>query len=173
MSDILGKKIHNTVEAIKENKAPSNVTFTAKSHLVDKLLTNVTVRKFNFNVDEPKELGGTDIAPNPVELVLASLATCQEIAYAAFAAYLGIKLEEVNVKVNGGLDLRGFFAIDENVVPGFQSIEYETEIKSVEPKEKIEQLVALVESHCPVLDTLQRPIKINGKVNIKKSAAAA
>ena len=173
MSDILGKKIRETVEAIKENRAPANITFSAKSHLVDKLLTNVTVRKFNFNSDEPKELGGTDIAPNPVEFVLASLAACQEIALSAFAAYLGLKLESVNIKVNGSLDLRGFFAIDDGVAPGFESIEYETEIISNEPKEKIEQLVAIVESHCPVLDTLQRPVKITGRVNIKQSAAAA
>jgi OsmC-like protein len=52
-------------------------------------------------------LGGTDAGPNPVELVLAALATCQEITYRAYATALGIPLESVSVRLEGLLDLIG------------------------------------------------------------------
>ncbi len=173
MSNTLANKINSLAENIKGNPDNSIATFSIKSHLVDNLLTNVTVRKFNFNVDEPKELGGSDIAPNPVELVLAALATCQEITIAAFASQLNIKVDEVKVNVKGNLDLRGFLGIDDSVNPGYQQIEYETIIHSPEPEDKIQQLLKLVETHCPVLDTLKRPINVTGKLSFKQTTAAA
>ena len=43
-------------------------------------------------VDEPRDIGGSDEAINPVELVLVALGTCQEIMYAAYAAVMGIQV---------------------------------------------------------------------------------
>ena len=43
-----------------------------------------------FKVDEPEALGGTDLAANPVQLILASLGACQAITYQVWAAKLGI-----------------------------------------------------------------------------------
>jgi len=108
-----------------------------------------------------------------VELVLAALASCQEIAFSAFAAHLGIKLDQVKVNVKGNLDLHGFLALKDSVYPGFKNIEYETVINSNEPEGKIKNLIEIVEKHCPVLDTLVRPVSVTGKVEIKKSVAAA
>lgn len=76
-----------------------------------------------MTVDEPPTLGGSDAGPNPVELVLAALATCQEITYRAYATALGVPLESVSVKLDGVLDLRGFFAVDERVRPGFTGVQ--------------------------------------------------
>lgn len=173
MNKVLANKINGLAEAINKDAENGKVTFSARSHLVDNVLANVSIRKFNFNVDEPKELGGTNIAPNPVELVLAALASCQEIAFAAFAAHLGLELEQVKVNVKGNLDLRGFLALDDSVFPGFQNIEYETTISSNEPEEKIKELIEIVQKHCPVLDTLVRPVSVTGKVEIKQSTVAA
>ncbi|MGN6607129.1 MAG: OsmC family protein [Jatrophihabitans sp.] len=36
----------------------------------------VTVRGHTFEVDQPREEGGTDVGPTPVELFAASLASC-------------------------------------------------------------------------------------------------
>ena len=77
------------------------------------------IRQFSLTVDEPPALGGSDAGPNPVELVLAGLATCQEITYRAYATALGVPLDSVSVKLEGVLDLRGFFAVDERSACGF------------------------------------------------------
>jgi hypothetical protein len=71
------------------------------------LLANPDHAIATFSVDSRQ----TDTGPNPVEAVLAALATCQEITYRAYATTLGIPLESVSVTLEGSLDLRGFFAV--------------------------------------------------------------
>jgi len=114
-------------------------------------------------VHEPPLLGGTDQAPNPVELVLAALGTCQEIVYAAYAAVLGIELDGVEITVSGPLDLRGLFGI--TATPsGFQHVEMQTRIRSREAPEAIQRLVNTGQAHCPVLDIIQRPLEVRNQV---------
>ncbi len=173
MSNKLKETLANKIDQLKQNPESGKLSFKTRTHLVNGVLTNASIRKFNLNVDEPHELGGSDIAPNPVELVLAALGTCQEIVYSAYAEVLGFKLDAVNIDVKGNLDLNGLFGTVEKTVPGFEEIEYETEIISNESEENIRQLITLVESHCPVLDTLTRPIPVSGKVKIRQSKAAA
>lgn len=164
--------IQQTIGGIQQDPANAHVTFGVKTAWVNGVLTKVRARQFNFTVDEPESLGGTDLAPNPVEYLLASLGTCQEILYAAFAAVQGIPLTAVKVEVKGGIDLHGMFALKEGVPAGFREIEYHTVIESPAPKEVIEALVAAVESHCPVLDTLVNPVKVTGKVEIRQTELA-
>ncbi len=108
-----------------------------------------TVRKYDsILVDEPPLLSDTDRAPNPVQLLLVALGTCQEIMYAAYAVGMGIRLEDVQVMLKGQLDLRGLFGLDPTVPVGYSRIEYETRLHSPEPEERLRQLQEVVEIHC-------------------------
>jgi Predicted redox protein, regulator of disulfide bond formation len=89
---------------LRDNPEHANATFAADSRQVDGLRSETKIRQFSLTIDEPPNLGGTDTGPNPVELVLAALATCQEITYRAYATALGIPLESVSVKLEGALD---------------------------------------------------------------------
>src|SRR6202161_3556742 len=97
--------------------------FSADSRQVEGLRSETKIRQFSVTVDEPPSLGGTDTGPNPVELVLAALATCQEITYPVHATAPWMPLDSVSVKLDGVLDLRGFFAVDERVRPGFTGVQ--------------------------------------------------
>ena len=97
-------------------------TFRVESQQSSGLRSDVRIRQFEIGVDEPPTLGGADTAPNPVEYALLALATCQEITYRLHADHLGIPLEKVAVTLEGDIDLRGFFAVDEAVRPGFRAI---------------------------------------------------
>lgn len=168
------KALQQTIEAITKNPKCSKAVFRASTELVEDVRCSVAVREFEpMTVDEPAELGGTNQAANPVELVLGALGTCQEIMYAAYASVMGIKLDSVKVDVKGYLDLKGLFAMDETVPAGFTKICYETTLESPADKETLEKLVAVVESHCPVLDTLKRPVEVAGSVSINGSVPAA
>jgi uncharacterized OsmC-like protein len=143
-----------TQEALRTEPGQALATFTAESRQAEGLRSEVQTRQFSLTVDEPEALGGTDQGPNPVELVLAALASCQEITYRLYADGLGIPLDSVSVKVSGDIDLRGFFAVDEAVRPGFQAIRAEVTLDSPASEAELDRLKATVDRFCPVLDIL-------------------
>ena len=107
---------------LRANADHAVAKFSADLRQVEGLRSETKIRQFSLTVDEPPALGGTDAGPNPVELVLAALATCQEITYRAYATALGIPLESVSVKLEGSLDLRGFFGVKDDVRAGYSEI---------------------------------------------------
>ena len=130
---------------------------------------------FTVQLDEPKELGGADTGPNPVEAVLAALGSCQAIVYRAYANALGLEIDRVEVDARGHLDVRGFL----NLAPvpaGFERVTFTTRVVSPEPAEKIAALEKLVAERCPVLDILRTAIPVTGElehVTPKEGRAAA
>jgi uncharacterized OsmC-like protein len=163
----LKEALSKTVAGIQQNPIMSRVVFEAETALLEGVRCTGKVRNFApIIVDEPPELGGQDKGANPVELLLVALGSCQEIMYAAMASMMGIKLDEVKVNLKGSLDLKGLFGMDPAIPPGYQKITYETILKSSAPEEELRKLIDAVETHCPVLDTLVRPIEVTGKVTI-------
>lgn len=172
--EALKEALSKTVKGIQDNPVMSRVVFEAQTALVEGVRCTGNVRNFPpIAVDEPPELGGQDKGMNPVELLLVALGACQEIMYAAMASMMGIKLDEVKVNLKGSLDLKGLFGMDASIPPGYQKITYETILRSSAPEEELHKLIEAVESHCPVLDTLIRPIEVTGKVTINNVAVAA
>lgn len=168
MTDAIKDAIEHLTETIRKTPQFSSSVFRASSYsdTVD-FTTRSEIRGFSVPMDEPRELGGNDTAPNPVEMLLAALGSCQEIVYRAFAAVLGIEILRIEVHAKGYLDLRGFLNLAE-VPAGFTGVTYTTRIVSTEPTERIRQLTELVERHCPVYDTLRRPIEVKGKVEVAR-----
>lgn len=174
MSDSIKSSVENLIEAVKNNPKLANSVFRASTYSDQANFTvRSDIRGFTVPIDEPRELGGNDTAPNPVELLLAALGGCQEIVYRAFAAVMGIEIERIEVHAKGHLDLHGFLGLSESVPPGFNAISFTTRIVSSASPESIKQLAALVEKHCPVQDTLVRSIPVSGKVELQRPDAAA
>jgi uncharacterized OsmC-like protein len=169
MSEQLSKAIEALTTHLKNNPNAANAVFRARTVSATDGFTNETnIRSFSLVLDEPKELGGADHGPNPVEAVLAALGSCQVIVYRAYAAALGLKLDRVEVETKGQLDLRGFLNLGP-VGAGFTNVEFTARVESPEPVEKIRELARLVEEHCPVLDTLKRPVEVTGRIEITSS----
>lgn len=108
MSEHLQSLFLSSQNFFRANPAKAMATFSVTSSGDGALHRQVKIREFVVDIDEPQNLGGTNTGPNPVEIALASLATCQEISYHLHAAALGIPLKEVSVTLEGTLDLRGF-----------------------------------------------------------------
>ena len=140
---------------------------------MENLRSEAQLRQFSLTVDEPPSLGGSDAGPNPVELVLAALATCQEITYRAYATALGVPLESVSVKLEGVLDLRGFFAVDDRVRSGFTGVQGTVTLKSLATQEELAKLKAVVDAHCPVLDILRAPVPVKLELTLAPVPVAA
>ena len=171
MSNNLKKVISGLQKNFTSNPENAVVQYESTSILKEGLQSNVQLRDHKLIVDEPKSFGGKDEGPSPVELILAALATCQEITYKAFATALGINLESVSVNLNGTLDLQGFLGLNKNTRPGFQNITGNVDIKSSSSQTEIDKLISIVNQHCPVLDILTKgvPIKLSQKLSLNPS----
>lgn len=142
----------------------ANATFSARSSLSDGMKADINIRNFSFVSDEPESLGGTDLGPNPVEIVLGALGACQEIVVKAYASVLGIEVKKVSVEAHGHLDLKGFFNLSDDR-PGFNSVDFKTVIETSETdSEKLGQLRHFAENRCPVLDIIKNPVETNGSI---------
>jgi len=137
------------------------------------LYTETSVRKHTVKADYPEPAGGTDQAPNPIELLLAALAACIEGALYEFAVHEGLRIDSISIEIEGELDLRGLFMVDDTVPAGFGGIRYSLKIESPEEEEKVRALAERVIAHCPVVDSLIRPVNIDGKINISRKEGKA
>ncbi|RRD95463.1 OsmC family peroxiredoxin [Clostridiales bacterium COT073_COT-073] len=116
-------------------------------------------RGFKIIMDEPEELGGTNVAMNPVEAVLCALGACQSIVVAAFAQAKNFSYEEFHVELEGDLDPDGFMGLAD-VRNGFQEIRFSMNFKTTESQEKTEEFAQFVEDTCPVGDCLANGVKL-------------
>ncbi|WP_407175106.1 OsmC family protein [Bradyrhizobium sp. STM 3562] len=149
-----------TQAALGADPTQAQAEFHAQSRLGHGVNSNVAIRQFSVAVDEPAGLGGQDSAPNPVEYILAALGSCQEITYRLYADALGIPLNGVSVQLSGTIDLRGFFNVQDDVRPGYQTIEAEVVLDSPASEADLKRLKEIVDRHCPVLDILHNPTPV-------------
>ena len=163
----LKQLISDTQSAFRAQPDAARATFKSSSRLTEGFRSEISVRQHRLAADEPAALGGADSAPNPVELILAALGSCQEITYRAYATALGIPLDSVSVELAGEIDLRGFFAVDEAVRPGFQNIRGTVHIESSASEAELQKLRAAVDAHCPVLDMLANKVPVSLGLSIK------
>ena len=133
-------------------------TARAEARVVDGFRTEVAVRGHTLAVDQSAPLGD-DTGPTPVELLLASLASCQQALIAIHPRLLGVPLESMTVTVEGDYDPRGVFGVGD--VPGGMSrIASTVDIRSSAAPAEVARLFDTVDRHCPVLAALQQPFPV-------------
>lgn len=122
--------------------------------------SRIRIRDFDLTIDQPRGFEGTNLGPKPSEVLLASLAACQEITWRLYAAAHGVELTAISVELTGTQDLRGFLDTDPGVRSGFQNIVGTVKLESAASDAEIARLRDIVDAHCPVLDDLRRPVDV-------------
>lgn len=100
--------------------------------------------------------GGTDELACSGDLLLASLAACQEITLRMVAAAMGIPLTEVAVTVEGEMDFRGTMGIDPETPVGFSRIRTDIRVVADAPPDRLQRLAQRAERYCVVAATLRQ-----------------
>ena len=160
-----------TRKAIDADAAKAHVVFAAQGALVGVTEVDIRTGRHTFKADEPPSLGGGNVAANPMQYALASLGSCQAIAYRIWAALLGVELDSVTVRVEGDLDVRGLFGFDDRVRPGFSAVRVEVSVAGPDSAERYSELAAAVDAHCPGLDLVANPVPVTRALVLADAAA--
>lgn len=160
--------------AVAADSANAQVQVRTINVLVSGTATQVSVQAgaHVLTVDEPPSLGGEGAAPSPVEYALAALGSCQVITYQFWAARLGVRLDTVAVDVEGDLDVRGFFGLDDRTRPGFTAVRVRVRLSGPEPRHRYDELTRLVDEHCPVLDLFANSTAVTTRLEVLPNADA-
>lgn len=121
-------------------------------------------RDFSWLVDEPRQLGGSNHAPNPQELLLSGLGACLMVGFAVGATVMGIQLSTLEVEVRATLDLAGFLAVRPGAPVPMTGIEYLVRVAGDGTREQFEQLRLQAEAHSPNAMSLLRGVPIAGRL---------
>ena len=111
-------------------------------------------RTFNFIVDEPPALGGTDHGANPVEYLLAGFAGCLNVVAHLVAKEQGINLRSLRISVEGDINPARLMGSSYQERAGFQSLRIDLIPDTDATPEALSNWLKTVEERCPVSDNL-------------------
>ena len=115
----------------------------------------------DFDADHPAVLVGADNAPTPVEFLLHALAACITSGIGNIAAARGVKLTEVESRIEGDIDLRGILGISDQVRNGYSGIRVHFRIAGDAPAEKLQAIVEQAQARSAVFDVLTNGTAVN------------
>ena len=150
-----------TIDSVRENPAVGQTHWSVDSrwvggtrseHFMDDCEIGgqkIDRRRFRINVDEPLELCGTNQFANPQEYLLAAMNACMIVGYTAVAALKGVKLTKLQIRTWGDIDLRGFFQLDPDVKPGYESLQQTITVAGDGTEEQFRELHEIVKKTSP------------------------
>jgi uncharacterized OsmC-like protein len=169
--------LKETVEAIEQDANLAKAGFEVTTRWAGQTRSETVVEAFTLGgerierqhqivADEPCELLGTDSAPNPQELLMAAFNACIMVGYVANASIRGIRLDTVEIRTRGTLDLRGFLGLSDQVAPGYEAIDYDVTIKGDGSPQDFEDIHQAVMKTSPNYFNMSRPIRMNGELHV-------
>ena len=112
--------------------------------------------------DHPAVLCGADMGPTPVEWLLHALATtCLMAGVGNVAAARGVKLNKVEAKIEGDIDLRGLLGLSNEVRNGYQDIKVSFETDGDASPEQLEQIVMQSKARSAVFDVITNGVPVS------------
>jgi uncharacterized OsmC-like protein len=124
-------------------------------------------KNFELLIDEPLELGGTNSAANPQEVLLSAMNACMTVGYVAVATLMGITLESLEIDTEGDIDLRGFLGLDPDVKPGYDSLSYTVRIKGDASEADFQKLHETVIATSPNRFNIASPIALSSQLIVE------
>jgi uncharacterized OsmC-like protein len=156
----LQRPLRERYSADPEHAPITLIVRSASSDLTDPLHCAVTpdsISSIRWESGAHAAVGGEGDVPCSADLLLASLAACQEVTLRMVAANQGIELEDVEVVVEGDWDPRGTLAMGREFPVGLSAIRCRTSVRLADDvdEERATRFLRNAERYCVVLDTLR------------------
>ena len=140
----------------------ARLTLTARSSQLspDAMSCSVDIGRAIYEAQSHSGVGGSGTAPCSGDLLLGALAACTQLTAQMVAEAMGLRVDHIEVTVEGDLDLRGTLGIDPSVPVGFQDIRSSIQIRAEATEKQMASLREAVERYCVVLSTLNSPPRV-------------
>jgi len=174
-------ELFNTIEAIKGKPDIAQFKFRATNKWINGTHCRATIEDFygalkednsrppvDYDMDEPPVLLGNNEGRNPVEYLLVALSGCLTTSLVAHASAKGIKLQGVQSRYEGDIDLRGFLGLSEDVPVGYQNIRVYFKIDADVSDEQKEEMVRMAQKYSPVFNTITKSAPVSVHLDKQK-----
>lgn len=164
-------QLQKLVSAVKADPNAGNTTWEVDTRWKGGFRSEANVksygRSYTIQMDEPSALGGSDTAPNMVEVALGAYGCCLTTGYVMNAAQRGIKLDGVRIALKGDLDLRGFLGLSADVPPGYKDVEVEVTLDAPGATQRqLDELHEHVVRTSPVGCIFSRPLAVTTRLAV-------
>lgn len=130
------------------------VTTRMAGYEIDGERLHDTDREHVVESDEYREIGSTDTAPSPGELLLSAVGSCIAATTRAYAVTKGIRLSRLEVAVDADAKLHGMFGLDASVRPGLKALRATIRIAGDADEEALREVALLGYQFSPVRETV-------------------
>lgn len=142
------------------------VKMKADVETVKGLKTISRVRDFEFTMDEPRNLGGTDTGMNPIEALLSAVGGCKVIVAQSYARAHKINLNQIKVTVTGDLDTDGFTGKNPDTKVGLINLKTHYQFDADNTEEELIAFADFIDATCPVIDTIANAPEMEREIEI-------
>ncbi len=144
---------------------PMQVKIHGKSESATRL--NISAGKFKLIIDEPEQMGGSNLGPSPVQVLLMALAGCLNVTAHEVAKQQNLGLKSLNIEIEGDLDACTFMGCNDENRAGFENIKVNmnAQFEKIQMQETINQWLVETERRCPVTDNIRSLTNIELQLN--------
>lgn len=125
-------------------------------------------REHVVETDELREIGSTDTASSPGELLLSAVGSCITATTRAYAASKGIRLTHVDVALEGDAKFHGMFGLDASVRPGMSQLRATIRVAGDADEEALREVALLGYQFSPVRETVHNGAPVTPEVEIAR-----
>ncbi|MDX5448078.1 MAG: bifunctional alpha/beta hydrolase/OsmC family protein [Bacteroidota bacterium] len=134
----------------------------------DDFTTPIETAGHRWMADEPKDVGGRDLGPNPYQLLLSALGACTAMTLQMYARRKKWDLKEVNVSLgHSKRHLEDCMECDKSDSK-IDLVERKLELEGDLSEEQQKKLLVIA-NRCPVHKTMENGVDIQTELSIKKS----
>jgi len=142
-------------------------TAVTKVRLVDGVGCEIEDGRWSMKVDMSPRSGGKGDAPDPGVYGRGALGSCLAVAYALWAARLGVPIDELTVEIHADYDSRGMYGID-GAVADYREIRFHVTVKSPASDGEILAMLQEAEEHCIYFNVFSRPRELKRELTIER-----
>ena len=167
--------LSDTIQAVRADPAKASCRFFATTRWMHGTVSESKISHYELGgedieqgysiaADEPSALLGTDTAPNPQMLLYAALNACVLNTFVVNAASRGIRIDRLEIELEGELDLRGFLGIDESVNPGYDELTMVCRVEGDGSREQYEECLEAGTRYSPNFQSISRAVNVHYRV---------